>query len=168
MAITHHFKGSTDQYGYGYFGHIEDGQLVLGESWPREGGVVFRGTYRDARATKYFAKLKDEAPKLYNSIVKYYTEQETEENQQKLHDEHCDKKPIREVTTSPAGVLWKVKLCMKNRATHYVLVRGLSESSVITKLFPRDPEVLILQTYKAQVIAVRSAEISVAEFMEDN
>ena len=63
MAITHHFKGSQDSYGYGYFGYIEDGQLVLGEDWPREGGIVFRGTYRDACATKYFTKLEHEAPR---------------------------------------------------------------------------------------------------------
>ena len=166
MSITRHFKGSNDQYGYGYFAYIEDGQLVIGENWPREGVVTYRGTYRDA--SRRLDKLKDEAPKLYNSIVKYYTEQENEEMPHKLHDELPNKKPVREVTTSPAGVLWKVKLYMKNQATHMVLVRGLSESSVINKLFPKVPEVLTLQTYDAQVIAVRSAEISVAEFMEDN
>ena len=53
------------------------------------------------------------------------------------------------------------------QAVHQVLVRGLSESSVINKLFPKIPEVLTLQTLDARVIAVRSAEISVAEFMED-
>ena len=79
MAITRRFKGNTDKYGYGYFGYIEDGQLVLGESWPREGGVTYRGTYRDA--ANELKQLKDKAPRLYNSITKYYEEkqQATEE-----------------------------------------------------------------------------------------
>ena len=48
MAISRHFKASTDSYGFGYFGYIEDGQLVLGENWPREGGVTYRGPYATA------------------------------------------------------------------------------------------------------------------------
>lgn len=73
MAITRHFKGSTDSYGYGYFGYIEDGQLVLGENWPREGGVTYRGPYE--HAGRALEELMTKAPKLYNSITKYYAEE---------------------------------------------------------------------------------------------
>lgn len=73
MAITRHFKGSTDSYGYGYFGYIEDGQLVLGENWPREGGVIYRGPYE--HAGRALEELMTKAPKLYSSITKYYAEE---------------------------------------------------------------------------------------------
>lgn len=40
-TISHNFGNSNDMYGYGYFAYIEDGQLVIGESWPREGGITY-------------------------------------------------------------------------------------------------------------------------------
>lgn len=42
MARTHTFKGSTDAYGY--YAFIENGELVIGENWPREGGDTYRGS----------------------------------------------------------------------------------------------------------------------------
>jgi hypothetical protein len=72
MARTHTFKSNLDSYGYGYYGFIEDGALVLYESWPREGGETYRGSF--ANATRALRDLKEEAPRLYNSIMKYYTE----------------------------------------------------------------------------------------------
>lgn len=36
MARTHTFKGSLKN-GYSHYAFIEDGLLVLGESWPHEG-----------------------------------------------------------------------------------------------------------------------------------
>lgn len=70
MARTHTFKGSSEAYGY--YAFIEDGELVIGEHWPREGGDTYRGSY--AGATKQLEELKREAPKLFNSITKYYEE----------------------------------------------------------------------------------------------
>ena len=166
MAITHHFKGSTDQYGYGYYGFIEDGKLVIGEEWPREGGVVFRGTYQEPLDTRYIKELKERATRLYNSIVKYFSKAQADKVMQRIDDRLHNREPIEEVTTSPAGVLWKVKLTMANAKQVCVLVRGTSEASVIQKLFPIVPEVLTLQTPDARVIAVCSADISVAEFLE--
>lgn len=73
MARTHTFKGSTDLNGYGYYAYIEDGsKLIIGENWPREGGTIYKGTYKDAGSTMML--LKKETPKLYKSIVDYYTE----------------------------------------------------------------------------------------------
>jgi hypothetical protein len=72
MAITHTFKGSKGGGRYGYYAYIEDGLLVIGEDWPREGGTIYKGTYKDAGSTMML--LKKEAPKLYKSIVDYYTE----------------------------------------------------------------------------------------------
>lgn len=162
MAITHQFRSSTSDMGYGYTGYIEDGKIVINEHWPREGGTVFRGTYEELLKTRYVDELKEKAARLYNSIVKYYTEHKNEA----CHDEPNTKKPIKEITTSPAGVLWDVALMLKSGARVHVRVRGLSEASVIQKLFPALPEVLTLQTPEARVIAVRSADISVAEFEE--
>ena len=69
MARTHTFKGSASA-GYGYFAYIEDGQLVIGEDWGREGGILYRGTYRYA---DYWLKvLNKKAPKLCNSILQWY------------------------------------------------------------------------------------------------
>lgn len=161
MAITHQFKRATGSLGYGYTGYIEDGKIVINEHWPHEGGTAFHGTYEELLKTSYVNELREKATRLYNSIVKYYTEKK---------DEAChaepNKKPIKEITTSPAGALWKVELLLKSGARVKVLVRGLSESSVIQKLFLAVPEVLTLQTPDARVIAVRSDEIAVAEFEE--
>ena len=70
-TISHNFGNSNDMYGYGYFAYIEDGQLVIGESWPREGGITYRGTYRDA--TKRLQKLKTEDELLWHNIELYYS-----------------------------------------------------------------------------------------------
>ena len=73
MARTYMFKGGTDLNGYGYYAYIEDGsKLIIGENGPREGGTIYKGKYKDAGSTMML--LKNEAPKLYKSIVDYYTE----------------------------------------------------------------------------------------------
>jgi hypothetical protein len=72
MARTHTFKGSASA-GYGYFAYIEDGQLVIGEDWGRDGGVLYRGAYRDS--VKYLNMLRVKAPKLFNGIVQYYSDE---------------------------------------------------------------------------------------------
>ena len=70
MAITHTFKGSKGNNGYGYFAFIENGELVIGESWPNEGGITYQGDY--AGAYRALRTLEKEAPTLYNSITTYY------------------------------------------------------------------------------------------------
>ena len=70
-TISHKFGNSNDIYGYGYFAYIEDGQLVIGENWPREGGITYRGTYRDA--TERLQKLKTEDELLWQNIELYYS-----------------------------------------------------------------------------------------------
>ncbi len=87
MARTHTFKGSASA-GYGYFAFIEDGQLVIGENWDREGGILYRGTYRDSE--KYLNMLRVKAPKLFNGIVQYYSDEATKEV---LKKEEAKKEP---------------------------------------------------------------------------
>lgn len=70
MAITHTFKGKADRYGY--YAYIEDGLLVVGEDWPREGGTIYKGSY--ANAFDVLNTLRLEEPKLYDNITKYYKE----------------------------------------------------------------------------------------------
>lgn len=72
MAITHTFKGSKGGDRYGYYAYIEDGLLVIGEDWPREGGTIYKGSYADAKSA--LGLLKKQEPKLYKSIVEYYKE----------------------------------------------------------------------------------------------
>lgn len=69
MARTHTFKGSAS-VGYGYFAYIEDGQLVIGEDWGREGSILYKGPYQHAQII--MSRLHANAPKLANSIDKYY------------------------------------------------------------------------------------------------
>lgn len=73
MKIKHTFKGSKGFHGYGYFAFIDGdtNELVIGESWPHEGGEIFRGVYEDAtpRTLKTLAK---DAPALANAIEEYY------------------------------------------------------------------------------------------------
>ena len=72
MAITHTFKGSKGGGRYGYYAYIEDGLLLVGEDWPREGGTIYKGSYENA--FDVLALLKKKEPKLYNSITEYYKE----------------------------------------------------------------------------------------------
>lgn len=75
MTRTYTFKGSTDSWGYSAW--IEDGQLVICESWPREGGIIFRGGYKDA--TPYLNEMLRRDPgskKLHDAITKYYSDDE--------------------------------------------------------------------------------------------
>lgn len=153
------FKDSRDFHGNGWYGYIENGQLVIGHEAPREGGILFRGTYEEAAERGWLAALLREDQRLYHDIDKYFIKHGAE-----------PKVPIKEKTGSPAGVLWKVKLYMANTEAPiiYVLVRGLNEACVINKLFTKVPEVLTLQTHDARVIAVRSDKISAAEFMPED
>ncbi len=95
MAITHTFKGGRDSYGYGYFAYIEDGKLVIGESWPREGGVIYRGNYLGA--VRVLELLKVEAVALYNSIEKYFTKHDVYDadclHTKHIKDKVCDLEP---------------------------------------------------------------------------
>ena len=84
MARTHTFKSNLDSCGYGYYGFIEDGDLVLYVSWPREGGEIYRGSFDNA--TRALRNLKEEAPRLYNSIMKYYTERVEPNKKSKVKD----------------------------------------------------------------------------------
>lgn len=158
-AFPHTFNDSRDLHGNGWYGYIENGQLVIGHEAPREGGILFRGTYEEAAERGWLAALLREDQRLYHEIDKYFIKHGAE-----------PKVPIKEKTSSPAGVLWKVKLYMANTEAPiiYVLVRGLNEACVINKLFPKVPEVLTLQTHDARVIAVRSDRISAAEFMPED
>ena len=75
MARTHTFKGSASA-GYGYFAYIEDGQLVIGEDWGREGGILYKGPFDCKDADKHLAMLRKNAPKLYENILRYYAKEE--------------------------------------------------------------------------------------------
>jgi hypothetical protein len=152
-TITKQFEDSRDSRGNGYSGYIENNQLVLEYDDPRSGGEYFRGSYDQAWHLGHIERLKHDDPRLYNAIEKYYSK----------HDPDVS---VREKTSSPAGVLWQVKLYMDNGRELNCQVRGLNEACVIKKLFPKIPEVLTLQGWNANVCAVDSKKIMAVEFME--
>lgn len=79
MARTHTFKGSASA-GYGYFAYIEDGQLVIGEDCGREGSsILYKGPFDCRDADKHLAMLSRNAPKLYESILRYYPKEDAKE-----------------------------------------------------------------------------------------
>lgn len=161
MAITHHFKGSAN--GYGYFAYIEEGQLVIGENWSREGGINYRGPYEHARSHLVELKVNDE--KLYNNIVEYYTEQYFQQLHDELHDKTFEKQVCLDDATKT--ILYKVALHMDNQITHKVMVRGRFQSDIVKKLTPATNEVLMLQTPNGNIFAVHSSNISAIEFVEE-
>lgn len=157
--IRYRFNDSRDCKGSGYSGYVdENNNLVLEYDDPEIGGSYFTGSYEKAVSKGYMEVLKTHDFKLFEDIHRYYSL-----NVDKIEPEV----KIEEKTISPPGVLWKVKLYMKNSSIHCVQIRGLNEASVIKKVFPSIAEVLTLQTYDSRVIAVRSDCICSAEFMED-
>jgi hypothetical protein len=158
MAITHRFKDSRDSRGNGYSAYIEDDKLVLEYDDPRSGGEYFRGTIIEA--AKHLYEIKKYDPKLYNNITEYFFKHGVEDSEEQTKKKYG----FDEATKT---VLFKVQLYMDNRQVHNALVRGRSQSGVVEKLMPKIPEVLVLQTWNAREIAVRSEKISAVEFVED-
>lgn len=158
VGVTYRFKDSRDSSGNGYSGYIKNGQLVLEYDDPRNGGTYYRGSYEGAECE--LRNLKTHDPVLYNDIEKYFIKHGVKDDQEDLKKKYS----FDEATKT---VLFKVQLYMDNRQVHNVLVRGRFQSGVVDKLMPKIPEVLLLQTWDAREIAVRSEKISAVEFVED-
>ena len=56
---------------WGWYSYVENGVLVIGESFPHEGGDLYCGDYK-GDDTPYLLKMKEDCPKIYNKIVKYF------------------------------------------------------------------------------------------------
>lgn len=127
MAITYRFGNSNDIYGYGYFAYIEEGQLVIGESWPREGGITYRGTYRDAK--ERMEKLSGEDELLYHNIQSYYSKHKEEvvepPNEDVISAEEARKlTDIAKTPKDPWAILFK---CIKERSKKGIAVLEFDE-----------------------------------------
>jgi len=157
-TITKQFKDSRDCYGYGYHAFIENGQLVVCHEAPREGGVLFRGTYFEA--TKILQQLQREDKVLYDDIDKYFTHKRAKDNFEALKRK-CG------FDEESKTILFDVKLHMNNTVIHNVMVRGRFQSDVVNKLTPATNEVLTLQTPNGNIFAVHSSNISAIEFVEE-
>jgi hypothetical protein len=120
---------------------------------------LFRGTYEEAEERGWLAYLLREDKKLYHAVDEYYIKHG-------VKDDTDDLKKKYSFDEETKTVLFKVKLHMDNCNVHNVLARGRSQSSVVEKLMPKIPEVLMLQTLNAMEIAVRSDKIYAVEFME--
>ncbi len=92
MAIKR-FKGSIGANDYGWYAQDTDGILIIGRSWPREGGVLYEGKYLGEECTPHLQEIKNENVRLYNAIVEYYTTMIQQEE------------PIQQVTEMPATFL---------------------------------------------------------------
>lgn len=58
---------------WGWYSYAEDNILVIGDSYPHEGGELYRGEYKGDK-TPYLLSLKKDDVKQYNRIVKYFGE----------------------------------------------------------------------------------------------
>ena len=56
---------------WGWYAYAENDVLVIGESFPHEGGDLYVGEYK-GKDTPYLIKLKVDCPKIYNKIVNYF------------------------------------------------------------------------------------------------
>jgi hypothetical protein len=146
MKIKHTFKSSRDNNGYGYYGYInEKNQLVLGESWPHEGGDTYTGSYEEA--VSILKTFKDKAPRLYNDIVKYYTKNQAETNVQALAFLGFGDKFIRVDTEDPDKYMridFDVAKCFVagEKLSGFVAVLGLQDYRVY--LFDSTTKVKVL------------------------
>lgn len=131
MAITHTFRGGKNPYGYGYYGFIEDGQLVLGESWPHEGCITYRGDYYGAK--RQLEYLKQEARQLYNDIEKYFT----------LHDPDilCRGNPTKAGDLEPGDKF-------KHKGNEYLMLDFLPSQCFVSAVFSNFVCAVDLTTYK--------------------
>lgn len=131
MAITHTFRGGKDPYGYGYYGYIEDNQLVLGETWPHEGGETYRGTYTGAE--HQLEKLKLKARQLYDDIEKYFT----------LHDPDilCSGNPTKAGELTPGDKF-------KRKGNEYLMIDFLPSQCFVSGIFSNFVCAVDLSTYK--------------------
>ena len=56
---------------WGWYAYAENDILVIGESFPHEGGDLYRGDYK-GKDTPYLLKIKEDCPRIYKNIVKYF------------------------------------------------------------------------------------------------
>jgi hypothetical protein len=146
-TITHQFKDSRDSFGYGYYGYIENGQLVLCNEQPREGGVYFRGSYQEAVAKGHMNSLKAEDPRLFSAI-------ETHFSKHGVSDE-SDRKDLCDSKTR----IYIVKLMMNNGKELDAVISGESETDVIRKILPPVPNTVMMYDLEGRTMAVRSDKI---------
>ena len=135
MARTHTFKGSAST-GYGYFAYIEDGQLVIGENWPREGGVTYRGPY--ATAGHEMAELMTKSPKLYESILRYYAKEEAAKKVANITHRFKDSRDFRQGCGHYGYIEnGELVLCMDLPREGGVYFRGSYNEAVATNYLTR-------------------------------
>jgi hypothetical protein len=186
-SFPHTFNDSRDLHGNGWYGYIEEGKLVIGHEAPREGGILFRGTYEEAAERGWIATLLREDIRLYDDVERYFAKHGVKDKTSKCgvcSDEDPrwkavgyysdpDKKTSKDLKKDygfdeeTKTILFKVKLHSKSGVVHNCLVRGRFQADVIKKLMPSVPEVLTIQTASADVFAIRSAEISAVEFVDE-
>ena len=56
---------------WGWYAYAHNNILVIGESFPHEGGDLYCGAYK-GEDTPYLMELKAACPRIYNKIVKYF------------------------------------------------------------------------------------------------
>lgn len=56
---------------WGWYAYAENDVLVIGESFPHEGGDLYCGDYKGEN-TPYLMEIKKDCPRIYNKIIKYF------------------------------------------------------------------------------------------------
>ncbi len=134
MSITHTFVGSRHG-GYGYYAFIEDNELVIGEDWPHEGGETYHGSYVNAQ--RALRTLEKEAPKLFNSITKYF-------------EKHPEIDQIRKLEQLTPGTKF-VRVSSEDKAEYMLIDMEVSKCFVFGDKLSGFVTALDLQTYKVHL-----------------
>lgn len=71
------FKDNSD---YGWFSYVEDCVLFIGKCSPHEGGLLYHGEFK-GDDTPYLLEIKKEDIEQYNSIVKYFEDNNMSEQE---------------------------------------------------------------------------------------
>jgi hypothetical protein len=145
MKIKHTFKGSCGN-NYGYYACIdgETNELVIGESWPHEGGTIFRGTYAQLSIAT-LEELRNKAPNLYTSITKYYSEHAYQTNTTKLE-------ALR------PGMNFKLKNTVDNNSRYMVVDMEVSKCFVFGEKLNGFAAAVSMEDYKVYLFD-KSSEI---------
>lgn len=56
---------------YGWYAYAEDDIFILGDSYPHEGGELYRGEFKEDKIP-YLNEFKKDCPEAYDNAVKYF------------------------------------------------------------------------------------------------
>ena len=76
---TTNFK-TLDVHEYGWYAYAEEDVFILGDSYPHEGGELYRGEFKED-GIPYLNEFKRDCPEAYNDAVKYFSSRPKNDSQ---------------------------------------------------------------------------------------